>query len=950
MKKFLLLLCIAFTFNAFAQNQRLYVRQSATGANDGSSWQNAFPDLQDALAAAEPGDSVWVAEGTYYPTSTSDRSISFRVKNGVRLFGGFSGNETDLSERDWEAHPVILSGAIGSIFLVDNSLHIMYLENPDSNTVLDGLRFTKGVEDADTTYRGGAAIYVWAKDTVGTPVSATRIRNCRFEDNSSVWYGGAITIHSYGTDYTRFEHCTFLQNDARFGGAIGISAWEVQTEFVDCQFLSNEALEGGGAITIGASVSGARFSGCHFEKNRTKDASGAAVDHGGQSLAGKGVVFKNCDFIENVCEINGYTGGGAIYMSSWNGADTLSVEYCTFKKNTGVEASGIYVKMSGANERNIRLRHCRFEENGKLAVRVSCSGGCSGNSISSFVLSHCEILKNQGEAVAVEGIAPASQETRIQIDSCRIIDNPNGRVSFNILGEARLDITNSVFSGNKNGEVLSAFVAQIFMTNCVIKENKGYWLFNWESGTMNIRNCLFRKNQTQDFMFAVNFGALNAVNCHFDANTPANDYPFPFFVAEATISNSIFTNNSGAPYVIPGYLNPHFQHCYFGAPLNNPPATLTFGPGILTGLDPMFEDAATENFHLLPCSPLVAAGDNAAVADLLTDLDGTPRIQGGTVDIGVFERAAPSLAAAPVIEAPCAGGQTGSIDFQPANGCEPYTVAWSSDTASGQNLDGLAAGNYLFSITDARGSVLSLPVTIPEKSAPTLSPIITPATCGDTLGGSATLGANGAAPFNFLWPDNATDSIRTGLASGVYAIIITDGEGCTGIDTVTITTRGRLKASVKIEKITCPGYADGNLTVTPGSGLAPFRWLWETGDTTASLTGLGPGLYRLTLTDALGCTIAWAIPLIEPDTDCGEETVDVFPNPFSEYLAVQTEFVPDESSNWILTDAQGQVVARTPLQDFQTRLNFPDLPAGIYFWQLWHNATLIRTGRVGKMK
>lgn len=949
MKKFLFLLFIAFTFNAFAQNQRLHVRQNAGGANDGSSWQNAFPDLQDALIAAQPGDSIWVAEGTYYPTSASDRTISFRVKSGVRLFGGFSGSETNLNERDWEAHPVILSGAIGSIFFVDNSLHIMYLESPDSNTVLDGLRFTKGVEDADTTDSGGAAIYVWAKDTLGTPVSAARIRNCHFQDNSSVWYGGAISIYSYGTDQTRFERCTFLQNDARFGGAINVSASEIQTEFVDCQFLSNTALEGGGAITIGSSLSGALFSGCYFEKNRTKDSGGSAVSHGGQSMMGKGVVFSGCDFVENVCEINGYPEGGAIFMTSWSGSDTLTVEHCDFKKNTGFEASGVYIKMSSANGSNFQFRHCRFEENGKLAVRVQCLGGCGDNSISSMVLDRCEILKNQGEAVAVEGQSPALQETQLRIDSCRFLDNSNGRVSFNISGVARLEVSNSIFNGSKNGEVLSAFVSQAFLTNCVIEANKGYWLFNWENGTTNVRNCLFRKNQTQDFMFAVNFGTLNAVNCNFDSNAVVSDYPFPFFVAEATIVNSIFTGNTGAAYVIPGYLNPHFHHCYFSAPLDDIPATLTLGDGILTGADPLFQNAATGNFHLQLCSPLVGSGDNNAVTGWLTDLDGMQRIQGGTVDIGIYENAAPSLAAAPEVEAPCPGEQTASIDFQPINGCEPYVVSWSSGAVSGQNLDGLSAGDYIFSITDARGSALIMPLTITEKPAPALAPVVTPVSCGDALGGSTSLVANGVAPFTFLWPDNSTDSVRTDLASGTYAVTITDSEGCVGIDTVAVATQGRLKAALKIDKITCPGFADGSLTVTPDNGLAPFRWLWGTGDTTASLSGLGPGIYHLTLTDALGCAIEWSIPLVEPDVDCDKGTTDVFPNPFSGYLMVQTEFVPDETSCWILCDARGQVMEKVALQDFQMRVVFPDLPQGIYFWQLWHRSALVRTGRVEKM-
>lgn len=950
MKKFLLPLYIAFAFNAFSQNQRLHVRANAAGANDGSSWQDAFPDLQSALALAQAGDSVWVAEGTYYPTSATDRTISFRPKSGVRLFGGFAGSETSLSERDWEAHPVVLSGAIGSIFSVDNSLHILFLESPDSNTVVDGLRFTKGVEDADTTNIGGAAIYVWAKDTLGTPVSAARIRNCRFYDNTSVGYGGAVTVSSYGADHTRFENCTFEQNSARFGGAVGISAAEVQTVFAACRFISNVALEGGGAVTVGSWASGVRFSGCLFEKNRTKDSGGGAVQHGGSSLPGKGVAFDDCLFLENVCEVNNYPEGGAIHMTSWGGADTLTIAHCTFKKNSGAKAGGIYVDMSGAAGTHFRFSECRFEENGGLAVRLDCSGGCGDNFIGSFEMQQCDILQNNGEAVSIQGSAPASQETRVRIDSCRFMDNQNGRVfTLNIEGDARLDIARSIFRGNKDGEVLVALASQIFLTNCIIEENKqAYWLFSWEDGTMQLRNCLFRKNQTQDFLFGVNFGALNAINCHFDGNMPGDDYPFPFFEAEATVANSVFTNNTGAPYVIPGYLNPHFHHCYFAAPLSNPPATLTLGPGILTGIDPMFENPATANFHLQPCSPLVGAGSNAAVANLTTDLDGQARVRGGTVDIGVFERAAPSLAASPMIVPSCPGDATGSVMLQATDGCAPYAISWSSGAISGQNGSGLTAGDYVFSITDSRGSVLSLPLTIPEKPTPVLTPFVTPVDCNEETGGNATLTANGAAPFVFLWPDGVTDTARVNLAAGTYPVTITDAGGCAGVDSVTIGKRGRLKASVAIDKISCPGFADGNLSVTPQNGLAPFHWLWETGDTTASLMNLGPGLYRLTLTDALGCESVWMIPLVEPDEDCFGDGSVVFPNPFSDQLNIRTEFAPDASALWVLTDALGRVVESIVPEKTSVTLNLPALPAGIYFWQMRKAGRLTGSGVVEK--
>src|ERR1700693_5589942 len=69
----------------------VYVKSDATGTINGSSWVNAFTDLQAALAAAQAGDEIWVAAGTYKPTSGTDRTISFVMTSGVGIFGGFAG-------------------------------------------------------------------------------------------------------------------------------------------------------------------------------------------------------------------------------------------------------------------------------------------------------------------------------------------------------------------------------------------------------------------------------------------------------------------------------------------------------------------------------------------------------------------------------------------------------------------------------------------------------------------------------------------------------------------------------------------------------------------------------------------------------------------------------------------------------------------------------------------
>ena len=113
-----LLLTISFSLQA----KILYVKQSATG--DGTSWANAAGDIQAMIDKSVSGDQVWVAKGTYYPTTETiardARSRTFVTKSGVPLCGGFAGTETSLAQR--ALADLDSNGKVDSFELVNTTL------------------------------------------------------------------------------------------------------------------------------------------------------------------------------------------------------------------------------------------------------------------------------------------------------------------------------------------------------------------------------------------------------------------------------------------------------------------------------------------------------------------------------------------------------------------------------------------------------------------------------------------------------------------------------------------------------------------------------------------------------------------------------------------------------------------------------------------------------------
>lgn len=321
----------------------MYVDADATGgAPDGSSWENAWTDVQDALAAAVAGDEVWIADGSYRPDrGTGDLSASFVIPSGVALLGGFGGDEEAATERDPVVHVVILDGYLGDLpGSVDHAFNVVRMEDADAGTILDGLTIQNG---RGSQSFGDVGLY---QDRGGGMVlvgSSPRIRRVRFQANHAspgLSEVGAVTRGSDGgavlcaaASSPVFEHCAFVGNRAGDGGATSNSA---------------QAGGAGGAVAID-SGSSAVFRECSFTENK--------AGNGGEVEAGQ------------VGGVGGF--GGAVYVENEASA---RFESCMFhaneagaggdgKSGNGRGGSGGAIATAGSPTIMLHIERCQFHQN-----------------------------------------------------------------------------------------------------------------------------------------------------------------------------------------------------------------------------------------------------------------------------------------------------------------------------------------------------------------------------------------------------------------------------------------------------------------------------------------------------------------------------------------------------------------------------------------------------------
>lgn len=580
----------------------LHVDAASPGGGNGTGWRTAFNTLPPALSAAQPGDEIRVANGTYKPTATTDRAMSFVVPSGAALLGGYAGfGAPDPDARDIALFPTILSGNIGVAGTPDNSWHVLTTSGVSRGTLIEGFTIRDGNAGGGgdaTTLRGGGVLNIGGSPT---------LRLCTVRENLSR-HGGAGVLSSGGLV---LDQCVVSMNaddsiDDGSGGGIlqeggtlfitgctlsmnagdsrggGIAAIDAAVTVADTLFDDNDAFSGGGlhldtcittlqGVTIRNSVGGGlamsdgalTASACTFASNyHDEDGAGASLDGDGP------IELVDCEFLGNLSDES----GGAVHVFS-----PTTFIGCRFEGNTAANSP--------------------FDGAGGGAVHVATHGPPQSFA-GRFVA--CDFIDNTAKIDS--GVNPddsyggaISTVGKIAVTNCRFLGNSARRGGGLYVEEsARAIVVNTEFSGNfaplRAGAVLN------------------------DAGRLALRNCTVAGNSstTQGGGIVVSGSGGNPettiANCILWGNTTAG---------AATLTAQLLDLGTGTPsvdYTIVQGLSPGQA---LGGEANN-------------GLDPMFAaplgtdgvaGTIDDDLSLLFASPAIDSGANNLVGLDLADVD-----------------------------------------------------------------------------------------------------------------------------------------------------------------------------------------------------------------------------------------------------------------------------------------------------------------------------------------
>jgi len=632
----LALSCLVFGVSASAQTT-YFVKPVATGTGDGSSWENAAADLQLVINNAVSTDQIWVAGGTYLPTrkandlavvTENNKDNAFVLKDGVKIYGGFSGTETELANRDLNNtdNISILSGdfsnndvvsGTGAVFTIanatENAYHVVLaVATTDTpltpNTLLDGFiikggnaqdaAFTSIVVNTQSVARyngGGIATYNYAAPTFS---------NILLTANSAA-YGGGIYNRNYAAPVLKSVIIT--QNSGTTGG--GITNWFHAAPQLTAVTITENASTAGGGI---------------YNYDNAAPVLNDVMISLNTATAGGGGMYNYNSFptltASTLSKNSAVTSGGGMFSNSKSKPILNSV---SFDGNTAADGGGMYNADSSPT-----LNDVYFTTNKAITGRGGAIYNIDG---SSPIITKADIYQNSAFTYG-GGIANWSNSSPIITES-EITEN-TAQIGGGILNNdgslpqlTNVSILNNAATLNGGG-IANYKNSSPILTNILIAEN-----------TANIGGGIFNQEASSPILTNVTIAFNKGVDA---AGGMANNTSNP------EVRNSIIYGNTATESPNIDLYEGSQPKFYYSLVEGSAAGWSKFGinGGNNIDADPLFANTELSNYTMQLESPTIDAGSNTFydvdkvpnLISIITDLAANNRFyENGIIDMGAFE-------------------------------------------------------------------------------------------------------------------------------------------------------------------------------------------------------------------------------------------------------------------------------------------------------------------------
>jgi hypothetical protein len=754
----------------------VYVNKSATGNNDGTSWANAYTNLQSAFTNYISKNTIWVAAGRYTPHAT-DRKGTFSIPDAAKLYGGFNGTETLLTQRDPKTNITNLSGDLfgndnSSIVVTeatrqDNAYHVISLKGNVQNIIVDGFTISGG------NAGGGNAI------TCATAAAS------QYHDQR----GAAVYANPYveGQNITaKFRNCIIEKNTAYNIG--------VYSPFSPC-----------GVENVSTDVD---FESCIVRDNRTRDLS--AMLFSGNSAFGifsKGSIV-NSLFYNNTSD----NGSSCVYLtaSTSSGGTLTGIEVqiinSTFANNTGL--SGNVMTMSVAA--NTVIRNSIIYGNGSATpFAITTTGSVVNNSI-------------------VEGGQQGGANTNPLYKNAGARDYSLSCSSpaINSGNNAYITLTTDLAGKPRNASTvdLGAYEFQPLSSITALSRNITVQLNASGSATITPEQVDNGSGAACGIAFTLSLSKTSFSCADVGANVVTLTATETVSGAQSTAQATVTIIDNMAPTVVTQNITVQLNAAGIAtitpAAINNGSTdNCTIGGSLGLALSKTTFDCSNLGAYTVTLTVTDAANNQATATAIVTVVDNiSPTALAQNITVQLNASGSATIAAASI--------NNGSTDNCTASGALVKGLSKSTFTCAD-----LGANTVTLTVTDATGnqSTATATVTVEDKLAPTA--IAKNITINLDNSGSASITAadinNGSADnctstANLILSINTSSFTTANLGANSVTLTVQDAQGNSSTATATVTVQNKTNQTISFPAISNKIYTDPNFNVTASasSGLA----------------------------------------------------------------------------------------------------------------------------------